>query len=277
MLRTSRGFMSCHALLLAVSAAGLLPMLGCCHTAEMRLYLAAADISDPTPKLKFYRVTVRGNSQFVKSYLQTGFYDAEALHLLFGEVPKTAAKKRWEAEAAAAPGTPAAPAPGASPAGGQPKEQPFKPKGVAGKYTLRYDPATERWEVLDDDQRFTIIWSANADAVSAQIQAVADSKETGQQMGSLLAAAVGAGEYEKAGAAEEHAAAARKRALALATSLKATADKVDPAKTTLAQLRAMLLAAAQGAAQAAGSKATFDKDPEKGFKQAQAVYDVLSK
>ncbi|HYO09674.1 MAG TPA: hypothetical protein VER17_11940 [Tepidisphaeraceae bacterium] len=145
---------------------------GCGTKANMRYYFAAADLDDPDekPRVTFYRVTVEGESVNVRSQFQAGFYPANALHDLFGEVKK--------------PDPPTATAGGAG-------EGASTARSV-GSYQLRYNPASGQWEVMNDEERFTVLYGANADAMAEQVRLFAESDETGKGVARLIAAAAGA-------------------------------------------------------------------------------------
>src|SRR5207248_2097652 len=68
--------------LLAVTVA----LMGCTSTQTTRFHVAVANIDQEDPELKFYRVTIRAKASNVSAALQTGFYDANAVRELYGEV-----------------------------------------------------------------------------------------------------------------------------------------------------------------------------------------------
>jgi hypothetical protein len=130
---------------------------------------------------------------------------------------------------------------------------------------------------VGDNDRFTVIYGANADAVADQIRLFADNENTGKQIAALLAASVSADVFERTAAVDQATEQAKKNAAALAKQLKSLADEIAKAGTP-DQVSKILLRAAQQASQKAGSSAIFDtSDIEKGFTQAEAAYEALPK
>jgi hypothetical protein len=249
-------------------ALGAALSVGCGGSAEQRYYLAAADLDDDAayPKLTFYRVTIKGDSVNTKSTFQSGLYDADALHQLFGEVKKPDQ------------GTPAPSSSSASGAGGDGGAQAAAPTLRAGTFLLRFDPASKRWETVDDNQRFAFIYGANADAIAEQIRLFGESETTGQQMARLFAAAAAGETFVDLEQERDRAAADAKSASALAAEFDKLVAEVAAANATPADVREALLKAAQAAAKAAGSTETFDPaDLDKAFEKAQLVHDTLAK
>ena len=211
-------------------------------------YFAMVDLDDPNRDLTFYRVTVNAESFLTTSQYSSGFYDAEALHQLFGEVKKPEANG-----------------------------------GKAGSGTLQAGAlqlmcnARGQCQVAGSNDRFTMIYGANADAIADQIRVFADSDNTGKGIAALLASSASADGFERITAAEQSTAQVRKNAAALAQQLKSLVDGIANVKTPDA-LRKILLQAAQLASQKAGSSTIFNtSDLDKGLTEAQATYDVLSK
>jgi hypothetical protein len=226
-----------------------------CQSAQTQYIFATADLDDhsPTPKLTFYRVKFDGSARNVKASYQAGFYDADALRQLFGEVskPSDAAKEVR--------------------------------KNPTGSYLLRYDEETKKWVVVDDGQRFTIMYGANSDAMASQVQAFADSDDVGKQMGSLLAASAGAGTFQAAEQVKQKVKVETDANKALSDKLTASAAKI--ADTAVSDdVRKALLVSAQDAAKAANVTLTsLPADPSKLADTAaidaavKAVEDELSK
>src|SRR5262249_50191186 len=211
-------------------------------------YFAMVDLDDPNRDLTFYRVTINADSFLMTSQYSSGFYDADALHQLFGEVKRTDA-------AVGKPGS-----------------------GTLQAGTLQLMcSARGQCEVGGANDRFTMIYGANADAIADQIGVFADSDNTGKGIAALLASSASADAFERITAAEQTTAQVRKNAAALATQLKSLTDGIAKAATPDA-LRKILLQAAQFASQKAGSSTIFNTgDLDKGFTEAQATYDALSK
>ena len=220
-----------------------------CTTSTMRSYFASIDLDSTDPKgpeISFYRVSVRGSSFLVKSSFQSGFYDAEALHVLFGEVKKP------------------------EPA----------PAGRAGVLELTYNATKRTWESLNDKDRFTIVYGTNADAIAQQIQLFADSADAGKQIGALLSAAATGDALTGAIAEEQTSADLAIKAKDLAQKLRALSGTLADATkvNSAAALRSILLKAAQEASERLGSSTKFDAaDLDTGFAQAAATYGALSK
>ncbi len=237
---------------------------GCTSTQENTWYFAAAQIpthdaaeANKPVQLKFYRVKVKAYALNGKTELLTGLYPADALHDLFGEVKKPGDKP-----------------PDPAPANPQPSEGQTPPKGGGGEHdmtTTGADGATQpantttpklsssiafecnaktgELSVIPANARFTVLYGVNAQAIAQQISSFADADTTGNQLGSLLVAATGAGPAKiSADAAEKAAndlvAAAAKTGTALkkaVTDTPADAAKIRTAVVTAANdlLKAM--------------------------------------
>lgn len=136
-----------------------------CNQASMTSYFAAADLDEKEPVLKFYRVKVTGESRMSRTNLQTGFYDASALQSLFGMVtPKDTAGNT-------------------------------KTLSDPSSVVLEYDPVSGRVKQIEQNQRFTILYGSNADAIASQISAFSQSQTTGQAMARIIGAAAGQEAY----------------------------------------------------------------------------------
>lgn len=222
-----------------------------CSGPTTRYYFATADLDDEsgTPRLTYYRVTVTGHSVNVKSSFQTGFYDAEALHQLFGEVKKP--------------------------------ESTTRPAYSTGSYQLKFNEASRTWELVNNNERFTLIYGANADALAQQVQLFADSDDAGKQFARLIATAAGGKAFSDAQAAKQKADDAKKAATKLTEDLKPIGEGLKDDAAPM-EARKALLKAVQAAAKAAGSAATFtakdeDASLDAAFEQAEKVYDTLAK
>jgi hypothetical protein len=214
-----------------------------CTSASMRHYFASANADDPAGQLTFYRVKVDGRSFLVTSTFQSGFYDAGALHRLFGEVKK--------------------------PESGETTR--------SATLQLRYDPVRGTLERVGPDERLTFIYGANADAIADQVQAFATSDADGQRVARLLAAGLGGDVLEGSAASAESLERTQRAARALTAKLGEILAAVPDADTQ-DKVRTLLLQAAQEAARRAGSAARFDSaDLGKGFTQAEAAYESLSR
>jgi hypothetical protein len=236
-------------------------LLGGCGSASTQYYFAAADLNAPgdDPELTFYRVTFDANSFLEKATLTQGFYDAEALHQLFGEV-----KKPSEGESAADPEN-------AADNGTETVK--------SGEYTLQFDPKLGTWRVVDHRDRFTIVYGANADKMAKQVQAFADSDEIGTQLGQIFKQNLKEPEKKPAGTtARKRLAAAQAGAAVAATELAAAAEGLSDASTS-PETRAALVAAADAVLKSLNSreKDLDDQDPDKAMEAAQKRYDRLSK
>ncbi len=219
-----------------------------CYGVSTQHYFAMADLNDPNQDLTFYRVTINAKSFLTTSQYSSGFYDADALHQLFGEVKKP------------------------EPAGGKAGFGTLQ----AGAVQLMCN-AKGNCEVGGANDRFTMIYGANADAIADQIRVFADSDNTGKGIAALIAASSSADAFERTTAADQNTAQVRKNAAALATQVKSLADGIAKADTPDA-IRKILLQAGQFASQKAGSSTIFNtSDLDKGFTEAQATYDALSK
>jgi hypothetical protein len=206
-----------------------LALLSACSTHQRnQFYLAVADADDPspTPSVKMYRITIDARSNNVKAHLQTGFYNANAVRRLFGQV---------ESDANAPPSTTA-----------------------AGTTEFLLDPATHRWSTVDPEELFTIVYGADASAIATQIQAFAQSDDTGKQLGSLLAAASGRDKFINAVAAENKANDARDTTAKLRDAFTKAADELEnSAAPTPKDVQDRLVDLANQAAKAQGLTTTF--------------------
>lgn len=148
-------------------AAVLLNAIGCAR-AETRYYFAAADLDDKSdhPELTFYRVTVTGESFGTQSSLQQGFYSADALHQLFGEVSKPAPSDNKASSDTSA-----------------------KISGGNGTFQLVFDPTTGTWTTRNDSL-FTVFYGANADKMAEQVQAVADDASIANALQALIGGSI---------------------------------------------------------------------------------------
>lgn len=235
----------------ALAALVVAATTGCATKHYQRFYFAAASLDDDAPRLKFYRVTVRGEAMNVASNLHTGWYDAETLHELYGQPPT------WAERANAVRG------------------------GGAGNRMLRYNAATGGWEVVDDNKRFTILYGADASAMAEQVSAMATAQEGGDGIARLIGA-IAAGDATIETETNVETAKKMKAAIAeLAKGMRTTATQLEAAKTddkaTPKSVRLKLLERAQAVSNALGSVATYDKsDPDKGFDQVQSTLTALS-
>jgi len=231
-----------------ITALLAVPLLstGCGSTQRMRLHVAVADVDDPNPAIKFYRVNIRARSSNVKTDLQTGYYDANAVRQLYGEVKK-------------------------------PAEISNVPSKV-GTHQFVYNSKNQRWEAMNDDQLFTVVFGADAKAIAAEIRTFAESDQTGQQMALLIAAAAGQDLLVEAVAAEQLEAEQRAKVKALNAALeecKTEADKLTDAVTP-EELGQLLLKAAQNTSTLLGATAKFRTDKSNnGFQDAIQMYTAL--
>jgi hypothetical protein len=213
--------------------------------------MAAADLADSDhPKLTFYRITIKANSVNTTSSYQSGFYSATALHQLFGEVKQPTASSD-----SANLGT------------------------GSGEFQILLDPQTGLPSRVTQNDRFAVMYGANADAVAQQIQAFAEASDTGDQIGAVLAASIGAPLQQQLAIATQSAQAKQKAQTTLAQQLTALAGQLSAANQTPAQVKAILLQAAQYATTAAGSTITYSTaaaDQDTSFQKAKVVYDTLN-
>lgn len=255
-----------------------------CGSASTQYYFAAANLDDATkkPKVTFYRVTFEGSSFGAKSSLQQGFYDANALHELFGEVKKPDPPGKGSTNATSSAGAGKKQAAGVAAAPPAPRET---VSTASGTYQLMYDFDTEQWTVTNQE-RFTIMYGANADEMANQIQLFAKNDKLGQQLGNILKQSMktpkGTGKTpkpqpqpkpqpptpSKLDQLKRQAADGIKGAATLAGQLDAIIKKIPDDKADTA--RADLREAAQDALAALGSKTKLDdQDLDKAFQQAE--------
>lgn len=249
----------CPSTLAMCVALSMIALTGCART-QSRYYFAAADLDDSSrdPSLTFYRVTVTGESFGAKASLQQGFYSADALHQLFGEVSNTASTNSTDSTATT-----------------------VKLPGSNGTFRLVYDKNTGTW-TSTADTLWTVFYGANADKMAQQVQAVADSNS----IAGALTALIG-GQIKPAPPAnsdvtklKQQAAAAQKSASTLADDLTNIEKEINP-NATPQQLRLNLLTAANEVMKSLGkAKQNATGDPAKldtAFDAIQKAYDNLSK
>lgn len=229
----------------------------------MRFHFAAADLAEDHPHLTFYRVTVRGVSGMSTSHLLTGFYDANALHDLFGKVesPQTAAT-----------------------GGSQTAEKPSH----SGSVVVEYDPASKSWRLVNDNERFTVFWGTNADAMAQQVGAFAEANQTGDDLAGLIAAAAGRDSFDALRNAQRAADAKESNRADLSDELKDLKKELDALSVPAANaaiadkakyvtdLQSIVRRAAQAALMKAGSGVVLPDPIADAMKQAKLAADALS-
>ncbi|MCL4694026.1 MAG: hypothetical protein KJ060_16125 [Candidatus Hydrogenedentes bacterium] len=165
-----------------------LVLVGCQTKAQQQLYFAATDLDDSDPRLKFYRITIKGKSRNMNSHLETGFYDASAVRGLYGEV---------------------------SDAG--------KPAPDTGTYRLVRQ--NDGWELAGNNTLFTIFYGTDANALAQAVNNFATSESAGLRMGQLLGAAVMGDKYLDAQEVEERILEEESKATAIQTMMDRFAAK----------------------------------------------------
>lgn len=215
-----------------------------CASSTMRFHFAAVDPAAENPVLDFYRVTVEASAGNSRSEFQTGYYDADALHQLYGQVSEAKTSQSGE-------------------------------KTPVSQVVVQFDPATGRYQILQQDHRFTVVYGTNADAVAQQIGAFASAEETGGIMGSLMAAAFGRDSFEALYSARDTAAVKDEAATALKAELDGAASSVEglPADDQLeASVQAKIRDALQGAITRAGSGVILEADLGRALPLAEGVH-----
>jgi hypothetical protein len=240
-----------------------LPAIAGCTKSEMTYHFAAADLAEANPHLTFYRLTIKGCSGAETSHLQTGYYDANALHELFGEVSDKSS-------------------------GSGVQTSPDQTR--VGEVLVEIDPASKRARIVQQNERFAVLFGTNADTMAQQIGAFADSDQTGDAMASLLAAAAGRDKFDALANAKQSAEEKDLSRSHLVDALKSIKDEVNNAQPSasaatdalkaadlLRQFRELLRNAAQAALSNAGSGATLPSNPDDAFKEASLALDALKK
>lgn len=203
-------------------------------------------------RLKFYRVTVVGESGNSRSKLQTGYYDASSLHQLFGQVSNAE-----------------------SPESTREGDREFE------QVVVQFDPATRRHQILQRNQRFTVMFGSNADAVAQQISAFAAADQTGKAIGSLIAATIGREEFESLHSSQTLAKERCNAAKKLATELEAIAHTIRNLDTNMSpddfahELRTQLHKALTKGLSAAGASVTLPADLEAATNIAKGAHQAL--
>jgi len=180
---------------------------GCTSYQSMRLHYAVVNIDEPNPQVKFYRVTLRGYSSNVKANMNTGYYDANTLRYLYGDVQRDSGSG-----SATGAGLTALASPSST----------LKNNIPPGQVVVQFDPATRTWSQVPSTSLFTMIYGADSQALSDAIKAYAQSGKTGDTMGALFARATGGDSFDQAVTAEQ-----QQQTMAL------SAKKIDSAISTL--------------------------------------------
>jgi hypothetical protein len=219
---------------------------GCSSTQVSRFHVAVADVNDPNPKVKFYRITIQAKASNVHATLQSGFYDANAVRQLYGEVRNSGTD---------------------SPTSDQ-----------VGVHQYVYNSFAKVWEPLEDKELFTVVYGVDAKAIASEIQAFAASDQAGTQFARLLAGASIGDTYNTVLAAEQKEAKARANVNALADALAAKKDSLDKLDQNgnPGDWSKLLLEAAQEVAKQLGSSTVFRSTPTDGFKDAERFYENLN-
>jgi hypothetical protein len=219
-------------------------LLGCTTSDNNTIYFASANISPDKPTLTFYRVKIKGKSTLMKTDLQTGFYDANAVRALFGEVAKdTSGKNDYTG---------------------------------LGQYQLIFENG--QWKVMDPQELFTIVYGTDAKALTGVIKTYAGNNKLGEQIGSLfLGAAINTEEYKRSSEAEFQADQSQKMNKTLAEDVNLIKESISTDTVKISDnLTKPLLSAAQKIANRLGCSETFDVEkPDEGFKQARDYYKTL--
>jgi hypothetical protein len=250
--RSRQGMVLCALGALAAAPTG-------CTKSSMQFTFAAIDggskSADP-PHLDFYRLKVKASSGNARSDLQTGYYKASALHQLFGQVNSDDASVKNGSN------------------------------NRAGQVVVRFDPVTHKYEIVEQDDRFAIVFGTNADALSQQISAFADSEQAGQAMASLFAAAIGRSDFEALNSAQLSAEEKTKAASALADQLDALAKNLDDIwakkesngnpSPAMPDTQKLLREALADALRGAGSGAVLSTDPKTAANEAKGAYGTLA-
>jgi len=192
----------------------LLLSMGCSQQNNVR-YFAVADISpstqpssdaddisetmaDPSISIKFYRVTISSGALFEQTNLQTGFYPATALHDLYGDVSQSNTN-------------------GGSEDG----------SSESNTFQIAFDPGSRTYSAVSPRSRYTIVYGANAQAISNQINAFANSAQAGQVLGDLFGAAIGGKALAAVKAAQGKSSALQKEVSGLAKSFHTIAAGIE--------------------------------------------------
>lgn len=219
-----------------------------CASSYMRFHFAAVDPSAEDPMLEFYRVTIDAGSGNSRSEFQTGYYDADALHQLYGQVSDEGAQR------------------------------PDEGKSV-GAVVVQFDPTTRAYRIVEQDERFTVVYGTNADAVAQQIAAFADADDTGRMLGGLMAAALGRERFASLYSARVGSEEKRQAAAALEAELGKMATEAGAlvdAKGLLEKLKTVMRRALQEAVRRLGSGVALDPQFDEALRQAKTVHAAES-
>lgn len=144
------------ALLLGIACLAGLGLAGCASRQFEQHIFAATELEGQNPVVKFYRISIKAKARNMKTSYQAGFYDADAVRSLFGEVRK--------------------------------QEDESGTLQQAGTLTLELEG--NRWSVVNQDTLFTIVYGADATAIATQIQAFANSDANAAAFSRLLGAVI---------------------------------------------------------------------------------------
>lgn len=155
---------------------------GCTTSQEMRLHYAVVNVDEAKPQIKFYRLTLRGSSSNLKSSMTTGYYDANTLRYLYGDVLSGSGSGNAGTNGTGDGGA--------------------KTIAANGNLVFQFDPATKSLTQLPPSSLFTMIYGADSQALSDAIKSFADNDKTGETMGKLFARAAGGDAFDAAISAE---------------------------------------------------------------------------
>jgi hypothetical protein len=146
------------------SASVALLLLGGCTHYSQQCYLSIKTNSDPgqIEPAQYYRFDLSGYSYCQRTEFQSGWYDRNAVDILFSEVVTEASKRNVATGGAVAPTIATKPLPDAKKTDAEPEYSVFGPEGKRENA---------------QGKRFVIIASGNPKAIADEIQTVADSNE----------------------------------------------------------------------------------------------------
>lgn len=230
---------------LSIAVLGISFLGGCFSRTSNEFLLATTDLNDVEHNLEFYRVTVSTKATNTRTLYQTGFYQADILHNLFGDV-----------------------------------RDPEKGATVSGESAATLYAVEEGMLKPLMDRRFTVIYGANADAISTQIKLAAENEDTGKAFGRLLAATAVGPDLHQAIEVEKQVAAETAINAKLAAELEALATKMDAASTSptvnLAAARKEIILAAEVATKVIAKPQNFDEGaPDDALKAIAGFRDTL--
>jgi len=153
------------------AAALLIPLLAGCTSYSEQYYVGVTSgkFGEQMEPAQFYRFDLRGSACFTRSEFQSGWYDRDAVDVLFSEVVTETSKRNNATGGAVAATVAVKPLPA--------------PAATTSTYVV-FGPEGERR--YGENKRFVIISASNPKAIADEIQSFADSQDLSVMMTDLI-------------------------------------------------------------------------------------------